>query len=197
MTSGLVLFDEVGEQATFVPRVHFPRLLVNSSDGETLAFVGQPFRIGQVLSGQPLNLLRNCGGHKNGLMLLGHATQDATDVIAEANVEHSVHFIEHRHLDVVIRQLSTLVEIHHPSRGANENMGPFLQLVGLHFHALSAVDGHDFDGEITGQGLEVFGDLNGQFSSGTQHQARERAGVFSQPVQEWQAKGRGFSGARS
>ena len=187
----------MGEKATLVPRVDFPRLLIDSSDGETLAFMGQPFWIGQVLPGQTLNFLGNRGGDKDGLVLLGHAAQDATDVVAEANVEHSVHFVEHCHLDVVVRQLSTLVEIHHPSRGADENMRPFLQLVGLHLHALSAVDGHDFDGQIAGQGLEVFGNLNRQFSSGAQHQARERAGVLSQPVQERQAKGRGFSGPRS
>ena len=187
----------MGEKATLVPRVDFPRLLIDSSDGETFALMGQPFWIGQVLPGQPLNFLGNRGGDKDGLMLLGHSAQDPTDVIAEADVEHSVHFVEHCHLDVVVRQFSTLVEVHHPSWGAHENMGPFLQLVRLHLHALSPVDGHDFDGKIAGQGLEVFGDLNGQFSSGAQHQARERARVLSQPVQERQAKGRGFSCPRS
>jgi hypothetical protein len=68
-------------------------------------------------------------------------SEDALDVVAEADVEHPVDLVEHRDADVVEAEVPALDHVQHAPGGADDDLGPLREAVGLGLDLLPAVDG--------------------------------------------------------
>ena len=105
--------------------------------------------------------------------MLLHTAQNAANILAETNVKHAVHFIQHRDLDLVVRQNAPLIHVHHATRRAHNNGGAGLQLSGLRVDAAAAVHRHHFVAAVFGELHEFLGHLNGKLAGWHKHQAAE------------------------
>ncbi len=68
------------------------------------------------------------------------------DVVAEADVEHAVDFVEDDLTHVVEVQVAVLVEIHQAAGGRDDDLGVALRVLHLLGNRLAAVDGDALDG---------------------------------------------------
>ena len=107
---------------------------------------------------------------------VGNALKNGIDAFAETHVEHFVGLVEHYAL--YHREVCHLAlhEVDQAARSGNNHMGATLQGTNLALDVGTSIDRQDMETlYVARQVLEVFGNLQTQFASGTKHHcARQR-----------------------
>src|SRR5207253_2049228 len=97
------------------------------------------------------------------LAQFGRLAEDPLDVGQEAQVEHLVGLVQDQDLDVAEVEHTPIGQVQQASRRTDDDVDAALQRVQLRLVRNTAVHGQDPDGTHGGGGLEVLGDLDGQF----------------------------------
>ncbi len=191
----LLVLEHVQQQLAFVPRLDRQILLIDQRHGERAADGGDLLGIlFHEPPRQPFDFIVERGRAEHGLVVLLDVAEDLLDVIAEADVEHTVHFIEHDPLNVVEVNLPAAVQVHDAAGRADEDVGAALDGFFLGAHGFAADDAGDLDGRVAAELFHLRGDLGGQFAGGREDQ-RLHGHVFVRFMQDGQAERRGLARA--
>ncbi len=120
--------------------------------------------------------------------------EDLADVLAEADVEHPVHFVEDGEAHVPHMQMAAFDHVHQAAGGAYHDLGISAELIDLGLDALPAVDRGGDDRGVSAQGVDVVGDLEAKLAGGDQDQALE-GDIPRTHLEEGEAEGGGLAGA--
>ena len=152
-------------------------------------------RLGEValpVPSQFFDVWRNGRRDKDRLRMILQRTKNLANIFAETDVKHSVHFIQHRILNVVVRQQSSLVQVHHSSWSSHDDRWTTLKFLYLSGDRLPAINRHDLMARMFGEVVNFLCDLNGKFARGHQNQDRKRR-IFGNLVQCGERKCGGLS----
>ena len=165
----VVEVNEPGEQINFEAPVHLVIHLFDRRDGEGLLLEAHLLRVARVFLNQLLDGPRNGGGEKDGLPLLGRGLKDEFNVVAEAHVEHDVHFVEDDHFDGGELEGAAAHVIHDAARRADDNVGALAQTGQLAVIGLAAIDRQGMEAALEERQLvDLLGNLDGQFARGAE-----------------------------
>src|SRR5207248_5940706 len=92
------------------------------------------------------------------------------NVIAETDVEHAIHFVEHDEADIVEVDDAAIEQVDHAAGRADDDLGVVLEEFHLGGDFLAAIDGDGSDGGMLADALDFRFNLNGQLASGNQDQ---------------------------
>lgn len=143
---------------------------------------------------QPLDVGADGRAHENRLVILLDAAEDFLDVVAEADVEHAIDFIEDDVLDVLEVDVPAFEHVHDAAWRADDDLAAFFELGSLRLDALAAVDGDGADGGEAADVFDFAGDLNGELARGGEDEGLE-GDVALELAEERDAEGGGFAGA--
>ena len=189
------VLEQVGGEAVLVPGLYREVPLGDLRDGEALGHRGDFFDVlPHELSGELFDRIADRGRDENGLMVAFDSGENVADVLAETDVEHAVHLVQHHVLQVVVTEESFLMQVHHAARGADHDRRASLQRVDLLLVRLTAHDGDGLVGCVLGQIHQFVNDLDGQFTRRRQHQCAGPL-VRVDHLQKGQAEGGGFAGS--
>ena len=161
---------------------------------------GHPDRIGQVGIGQFLHQLRHGGRKQQRLAVLGQHPRDLAQRVDKADVQHLVGLVQHQIGGGFQADRATLDQVHQTARRGDQHIDAARQPFGLHVDRGAADDAERPDRRAFGIGVEIGGDLGGQFAGRRQDQCAAGPGigllaVVDQPGQHRQPEGRRLAGA--
>lgn len=193
---GLLLLEEHAQEAKLVPRFDGAEVLIDLFDGEGLAGDVDLNGVAHVLLGEALDLFAEGGGDEDGLMLVLEVGQDAADVVAEADVEHAVDFVEDDEANFAGLEGVAAEEVEDASRRSDGDVGLSAELVELLPEAVAAIDGDAVKGFVLGEAAEVSDDLCGEFAGRAEDEGLERP-IGVDHLEHREPEGGGFAGTGS
>ncbi len=164
--AGFLGFEKEPQQSESVPGIHGAVILRDLGDGQLVPGDVDLDGVVHVLVCEPLDLVVYGRGDEGGLMRVVDPAEDSSDVVAEPDVEHTVHLIENGEAKGVELQGTAVEEIHDTARRSNDGMGAAAELVELRLDARPAVDGYAVEFHELGESAELSNDLRGEFAGG-------------------------------
>ena len=135
------------------------------------------------------------GGEQRNLTFCRQLAEDGFHCIGKAHGEHFVGFVQNHGGDAFQRQRAAIQVIHDATRGAHNDVGAAAQRIELRRIALAAIDRQHMKAlQAGGVFLKGFGDLDGQFASGHQHQGLRRLFADVDAREDRQRKGCSLAG---
>ncbi len=128
-------------------------------------------------------------------MRSGDPFEDPFDVLDETHVEHLVSFIQHDHGDAGQSQRLAPQMVHHSTGCADDDVDRVAQGSELAIDRLPAIDRQNGRSARSAELMKGLRHLNRKLAGWGQHQRLRIARFARQPLQEWQRKSRGLSGA--
>src|SRR5207237_1379966 len=117
-----------------------------------------------------------------------------SNVVAEADVEHAIDFIQHHEAHVVEVDDSPIEQIDHPAGRADENFRPMPEELHLGNDLLPAIDGDGTDGRELAKTLDFRFDLDRQLAGGDENDRLRRDAAVA-ALKERNSEGGGLAGA--
>ena len=165
--------QQVMKHVLLVPRLDLDPTLRDPGDREALLLADDLDRILHVGAGKFFNLVGDRRAHEDRLGALLHAAEDLSDVVAESDVKHPIHFVQDRHSHGVVRKHAPIVEVHDAAGGADDDLRASFEFRCLRGDPLAAVDGKHGEWRTGAEVLDLTGDLNREFASRDENQGRE------------------------
>ena len=156
-----LLFEQSLEQAELVTRVDAATVLLDLTHQDLVARDVHLDRIGGEALGQPLDLVLDRCGHEDRLMRVMDVLEDVANRVAEADVQHAVHFVQHDAPNRVELERPALKEIEHPTGRTDDEVRLAAQAVELRLNPLSAIDRDAAEIGELGELADFLGDLHG------------------------------------
>ncbi len=156
------------------------QLLPHLGRGDELGLDDELLRLVHVLVGQFQHAVREGGREQQRLPggALGHAPQQETDVLDEAQVEHAVGFVQHAHLaGVQADHLVLLDVVDQPAGRGDDDVHALLQQFALLVVVHAAIDQGEAQAQVGAELHRVLVDLDGQFARGRQDQRARILGL--------------------
>ena len=190
---GFFVGEEVEEEVFFIPVFDGEVFLVNEGDGQGAGDGDEFSGIGlHELAGKGFDGGIEGGGDEDGLVGVWDFGEDFADIVAEADIEHAVDFIEDDEADVGEVDFATVFHIHDAAGGADEDMGGFFDGAGLFADGFSADDADGPEGGVFAQFVDFAGDLGGEFAGGDEDEGLEGDGRIGE-LKDGKGEGRGFA----
>jgi hypothetical protein len=151
--------------------------------------------IDHVFLGESQDVRGHGGGEQECLSIGGAAAEDAFDIRSEADIEHTIGFVEYCDGEIFEVEVSAAHEINDATGCSNDDLGTILDVVDL------ATDGAASDGESeshfesSGQFLGFAADLFAEFAGGSENEHLDGALEVIDLFEGWEHKGSGFAGA--
>lgn len=156
--------------------------------------------------GELSDLARHRGREEEGLAGLGDFLRDASDVVDEAHVEHTVGLVEYEHLNRAQIDVTLLHEVLESAGGGDDDVDTGAERTDLGRLADAAEDRDVSQGEVASVGAEALEDLHGEFARGAEDDGaratigRDRAcaGLSRgrrEPAEDGHGEGAGLAGA--
>ena len=157
--------DQAREQIHLEAAVHLVINLLDGRDGHRLLLDFYVLRVAGILFDEVADGPRHGGRKENGLPLLGRILQDGFNILAKTHVQHHVRLVENHHLERVEADGSPPHVIHHPARGADDDLGALLESPELALVRLPAVDREGDDAALEqGELVDLLRHLDGEFA---------------------------------
>ena len=119
----------------------------------------------------PLDLGGHGGREEEGLAGERCQPKDAFDVRDETHVEHAISLIHNHDFDVGEDQFATLVVIQQAARCGDQHVDAFVDQLVLLLEGDTTDQQRFCQFQVLRIGVEILGDLSGQFTRGAKHQA--------------------------
>lgn len=190
------VLEKMNQQAAFVPRVDGEVQLIDEAYGERAGSDDDLLWIAEILTSEFVDLWGDGGGDEDGLMLVLDAFEHIANIIAEADIEHAVNFIQDDEAKVVEVDHAAVEHVDHAPGCAHNDLiaiwpGEFTR---LGFDGLAAEEANGLDRRVLAQFLNLASDLDGQLARGGEDERLE-GHIFFKAVKEGKAKGGSFAGA--
>ena len=153
-------------------------------------------RIVHELVDQGLDRGGDRGREQRRLPVIGTAAQNSAHVGVEADVEHPVGLVEHGHADVVEAQSAALEVVDHSAGGADDDLGPALEVGEVVGEPASAHQYRGLKPSRAGEEIEHRADLLGEFARGREDDGLAFAEVRIADFDSRQSERDGLAGAR-
>src|SRR5664280_991946 len=127
---------------------------------------GNPFGVGQCLSGQAFDLWGKCGREEHCLSLSGELFEDAFHIGQEAHIEHPVSFIEYQDFHTLQFGIPLLQVIQQSAGAGHQYLYPIPQSAHLWSRPYTPVDGGTADLCPGSQVVDGLIDLLSKFTGG-------------------------------
>ena len=153
-------------------------------------------RIGEVLTGDLVDLGRHGGREENGLTTGRCRFENRLEVFGESHVEHLVGLVENHRSDVVEfqRLLAEVVEC--SAWSGHDHVSPPFQCFDLTADGLASVHRHAGGPQMVAVLVDGLGDLHGQFSGGDEDEGDRSSRLAVERMQKRQGEGGRLAGAR-
>ena len=109
------------------------------------------------------NFLRHGSGEHEHALFGGSRGENLFDVVDESHVEHFIGFVENGELDFIEDEFFAFHEVDDASGRADDDVDSLIQFFELNADELTSVEGGDAEIGVSLEGIEFFGDLNGEF----------------------------------
>ena len=135
--------------------------LITTTDNDLLIFM-------EIALGNTLNLTTHRSREKQGVAIGGNSLKYLIDTLSKSHIEHLVGLIEHYIINLFKICLSSIHKVDKTSRGGNNHLCPMAQGANLILNGCSSIDGNNIYAiHILGEVLQVVGNLQTEFASGT------------------------------
>ena len=188
------------QQIPFFGLVHLVKLLFDGVHGGGLGRYFHPYRIVENLLGQVRDFLGHGGGKQQRLPPLGQTGDDLADIVDKSHVQHPVRLVENEGFNLFQVNVTLVAQVVETARRGHQNVHTLAD--GFHLgHLAHAAENHGAaQGQILAVPLKVVLNLQRQFPGGRKHQGPDgfvgTVGLFLEPLQNGDSKGRRFTGAR-
>ena len=135
---------------------------------------------------------------QKGLAIFWAASQYAFDIGSEADVEHSVRFVQDDAPNIVQFERTAIDMVDDATRGSDDDLNGSLEGFQLFRHVLAPSDFEDFSWATVSELDEFTVDLSGKFAGWDQDQGLgvTRGAEWIELFKNWDRKRSGFSGSR-
>ena len=192
---GRLVREQVQQKLLLVPRLHGQVVLLHHRRRERARRRNDLLGVTRERAGQRLDLRGKRRRDEHRLAILRARAQDAPDVVAEADVEHPVHFVKDGDLDVVVVQVAALLHVHEPAGRGDDDLRPAGQSLGLRGNILPAVDRQRGQPRVLAKLVQVGRHLDRQLAR--RHQDDRAHGLaLAKPREQRQAERGGLARAR-
>ena len=188
------------QQVPLFGLVHLVKLLFDGVHGGGLGRYLHPHRIVENLLGQVGDFLGHGGGKQQRLPTLGQTGDDLADIVDKAHVQHPVRLVQNEGFNLFQVNVALVAQVVETARRSYQNIHTLAD--GLHLGHLShAAENHGAaQGQILAVSFKVVLNLQRQFPCGRENQSPDglmgTIGLFLEPLQNGDSKGRRFTGAR-
>ena len=185
----ILVRQQVSKHPALVPRLdrHIP--LLDQINRECPSRNLKLDRVLHELACKFFNLVGKGRGDKDRLTILRTLPKNFADIVAEPDVQHPVHLVKHRKLDVLKRQVPTLDHVQHTPRRAHNDLRMLAELIRLHIDRLSAVDRAHAQSSVRRELLDVLLDLHRKLARRRENNRAHRIARLNQ-FEKWQREAR-------
>ena len=152
------------------------------------------------LLGQVRDFLRHGGGEQQRLPPLGQTGNDLADIVDKSHIQHPVRLVQNKSFNLFQVNVALVAQVVETARRCHQNVHTLADGFHLGHLAHTAENYGTAQGQILAVPFKVVLNLQCQFPGGRKHQGPDglvgTVGLFLEPLQNGDGKGRRFTGAR-